>query len=146
MAIIESVFIDLDETLSPFSIVLRALRLKRGFKQKDLAFRLGYEPSYLSALERSEKGPPRRDFIRRLVQGLELDEAEQSELAQALKASRRRFSLPTWASEQEYALLHQLEAHLGRLHPAQVQLIQMALQLPETFSAATVAEKEDRKM
>ena len=132
--------------MSPFSILLKQLRLEKGYRQKDLAFRLGYEPSYLSALERSEKGPPRPDFIRRLIQGLELNEAEQSELAQALKASRRRFSLPARASEQEYVLLHQLESRLGRLHPVQVQLIQMALQMPEAFSAATVTRKEGRKM
>lgn len=121
--------------MSPFAIHLRYLRKQRGLRQCELARHLGYEPSYISALERSEKGPPRQDFIQRLIRGLELDEGEQAELAQALKASRRQFSLPARASEQEYALLHQLEPQLGRLHPLQLQLIQMVLQMPETFSA-----------
>lgn len=121
--------------MSPFAIHLRALRKQRGLRQNELAFRLGYEPSYISALERSEKGPPRQDFIKRLIRGLDLDEEEQAELAQALKASRRQFSLPARASEQEYALLHQLEPQLGRLHPLQLQMIQMALQMPEMVSA-----------
>ncbi len=121
--------------MSPFAKYLRSLRLSRGYKQKELAYHLGYEPSYLSALERSEKGPPRRDFIQRLIRGLDLDEGEQTELARTLKASRRQFSLPARASEQEYALLHQLEPQLGRLHPLQLQMIQMALQMPEMFSA-----------
>jgi transcriptional regulator with XRE-family HTH domain len=60
--------------MSPFAVLLKRFRQARGLKQKDLALRLGYEPSYLSALERSEKGPPRDDFIRRLIRGLALDE------------------------------------------------------------------------
>lgn len=120
--------------MSPFSILLRQLRVRRGLKQKDLAHHLGYESSYLSALERSEKGPPRQDFIRRLIRGLELDEAEQAELARTLKASRRQVSLPARASEGEYALLHQLEPQLGHLHPLQIQLIELALKIPETFT------------
>jgi transcriptional regulator with XRE-family HTH domain len=143
--------------MSPFAIYLKQLRLSRGKNQKTLAYELGYEPSYLSALERSEKGPPRQDFIKRLIQGMNLDEVEQAELAHALKASRRQFSLPARASEQEYALLHQLEPQLGRLHPMQLQLIQMALQMPKAFlagnacaipaaSAQNQVRKEGRKM
>lgn len=121
--------------MSPFAIFLRQLRLRRGYKQKDLAHHLGYESSYLSALERSEKGPPRQDFIRRLIRGLDLDESEQAELAKALRASRRQVSLPALASEGEYALLHQLEPQLGHLHPLQIQLIELALKIPEAFAA-----------
>lgn len=119
--------------MSPFSVFLKQIRLSRGFKQKELADRLGYEPSYLSALERSEKGPPREDFVQRLIRGLELNESEQAELARALKASRRQVSLPVRASESEYALLHQLEPQLGFLHPLQIQLIELVLRIPETF-------------
>lgn len=122
--------------MSPFSRYLRALRIHRGLRQKELAHQLGYEPSYLSALERSEKGPPRQDFIRRLIRGLDLDEDEQALLAQALKASRRQISLPPRASEKEYALLHQLEPQLGSLLPVQIQLIELALQVPKTISVA----------
>ena len=117
--------------MSPFSRCLKELRLKRGYRQKELAHHLGYEPSYLSALERSEKGPPRRDFVNRLIQGLELDASEQQLLDAALKASRRQVSLPARASDSEYALLHRLESQLGRLHPLQIQLIELVLQIPE---------------
>ena len=122
--------------MSPFSRYLKTLRIKRGVRQKELAYRLGFEPSYLSALERSKKGPPRQDFIRRLVQGLALDESEQAELARALKASRRQVSLPAQASDAEYALLHQLEPQLGNLNPLQIQLITLALQVPNFLSVA----------
>lgn len=118
--------------MSPFSRYLKELRINRGLRQKELAFKLGYEPSYISALERSEKGPPRQDFIERLIRGLDLDGEEQAALVAALKASKRQISLPTRASEREYALLHQLEPQLGKLNPLQIQLIELALQLPAT--------------
>lgn len=118
--------------MSPFSRYLKELRISRGLRQKELAFKLGYEPSYISALERSEKGPPRQDFIERLIRGLDLDGDEQAALVAALKASKRQISLPTRASEREYALLHQLEPQLGKLNLLQIQLIELALQLPAT--------------
>lgn len=119
--------------MSPFALVLKHFRQKRGLKQKDLALLLGYEPSYLSALERSEKGPPKQDFIRRLISGLSLSEDERAEPDRALKLSRRQVSLPATASEQEYGLLHELAPHLGHLHPLQIHLIKLALRLPRSL-------------
>lgn len=116
--------------MSPFSILLKRLRTARGYSQKTLAYHLGYEPSYLSALERSEKGPPRPDFINRLIKGLNLDQDEQGQLAAALLASRRQFSLPAKASEREYAMVHRLDSQLGRLHPTQLAIIELALDIP----------------
>jgi transcriptional regulator with XRE-family HTH domain len=124
--------------MSPFAIYLRSIRQSRRFRQKELAFHLGYEPSYISALERSEKGPPRQDFIRRLVTGLNLNSDEQAELALAIKRSRRQVSLPARASEEEYGLLHELEPHLGQLHPIQIQLIRLALRLPKSICDSDV--------
>jgi transcriptional regulator with XRE-family HTH domain len=130
--------------------VLRKLRQDRGLKQKDLADRLGYEPSYISALERSEKGPPRQDFVGRLIRGLALDEDEREELATALQASRRQISLPSRASEQEYGLLRELEPQLGYLNPVQIQLIELALRLPQSaclsVRPANPQEQEEPKM
>lgn len=80
--------------MSPFSVVLRKFRRARGLTQNELAIQLGYEPSYISALERSEKGPPRQDFIQRLIRGLNLTEDEQTELSKALSDSKRQISLP----------------------------------------------------
>jgi len=116
--------------MSPFASYLRALRKQRGLRQKELAHDLGYEPSYISALERSEKGPPKQDFINRLIRGLQLTEEEQATLSEALRLSRRYISLPSRASEREYALLHQLEPQLGHLSPLQIQLIELALHIP----------------
>jgi len=115
--------------MSPFAKYIRQLRIGHGYNQKSLAYHLGYEPSYISALERGQKGPPKQDFINRLTHGLQLTEEEQATLAQALRLSRRHISLPSQASEQEYILLHQLEPHLGHLSPLQIQLIELALHI-----------------
>ena len=117
--------------MSPFSHFLKEIRGSRGYRQKDLAYNLGYEPSYLSALERGDKGPPRRDFVVRLIRGLSLNQQEQAALEVALKSSRRQFSIPRCASDDEFQIVHQLVPKLGTLNSLQVQLIQIALSIPQ---------------
>tara|TARA_R110000850_G_scaffold277143_1_gene423515 strand:+ start:1876 stop:2331 length:456 start_codon:yes stop_codon:yes gene_type:complete len=126
--------------MSPFALLLRQLRQRRGLKQKDVADRLGYEQSYLSALERSVKGPPRQDFLTRLVRDLELSESEKNELDDALQRSRRQFALPAAASLQEYELIHALEPQLGQLSAEQITLIQIALS-PSLSSCQMAADR-----
>lgn len=125
--------------MSPFSEFLRSLRRRRGLKQRELAERLGYEPSYLSALERSEKGPPREDFVRRLIRELALSPDECAALDKALVASRRQLSLPATASIEEYQLMEMLRPQLGRLNPVQIQLIELALKMPEGAGSSTLS-------
>lgn len=127
--------------MSPFARFLKTKRQSRAIRQNQLAGLLGYEPSYLSALERCAKGPPRREFIERLIRGLTLSDEEQHELQQAIKGSRRQFFLPANAHEQEYALMHLLEPQLGKLHPLQVQLITLILAIPEAFTTASSARQ-----
>ncbi|SFN90626.1 Helix-turn-helix domain-containing protein [Formivibrio citricus] len=129
--------------MSPFSILLKRLRLSRGYRQKTLAHHLGYEASYLSAIERSEKGPPRQDFIQRLIKGLELNEDEKQELFNALNASRRQFSLPANASAEEYALIRKLEVQLGKLQPLPIQMIEMALKFQESLTGSNQQPSEN---
>lgn len=119
--------------MSPFSLLLKEFRVSRGLKQIELAARLGYEPSYLSALERSEKGPPRQDFIRRLIRGLQLNEDEQNRLAVALRDSCRQVSLPARSSLLEYEFLKRLRPQLGSLHPLQLELLDIVLRIPEVM-------------
>lgn len=113
--------------------------MQRGLRQRELAERLGYEPSYLSALERSEKGPPREDFVRRLIRELALNAEECAALDKALAASRRQLSLPASASLEEYQLMEMLRPQLGRLQPLQIQLINLALKMTEATGSTTVS-------
>ncbi|HLO63535.1 MAG TPA: helix-turn-helix transcriptional regulator [Azonexus sp.] len=113
--------------MSPFSLFLRHLRGARGLKQSELARLLNYEGSYLSALERSQKGPPNTDFLTRLVRCLELNDEEQLALDEAVAMSKRQFSIPPQASEAEYRLINHLVSRLGSLNPVQIQLIELAI-------------------
>lgn len=123
--------------MSPFASYLRELRCRRGLKQKDAAELLGYEQSYISALERSAKGPPKQDFVTRLIRALKLSAAERVELEEVLRKSKRQVSLPCSASAEEYELLRELEPQLGRLHPVQIKMIRQVLALPQvSFMAA----------
>lgn len=115
--------------MSPFSETLRALRSARAISQKDAAEILGYEQSYLSALETGAKGPPRREFLERLVKIYQLSEIERTELEEALKQSKRTFVLPKDASIDEFRIVNKLESQIGRLQQRQIELIKIALEL-----------------
>ena len=119
--------------MSPFASYLRELRCRRGLKQKAAAELLGYEQSYISALERSAKGPPKQDFVTRLIRVLKLSADERVELEEALRKSKRQVSLPCSALAEEYELLRELEPQLGRLHPVQIKMIRQVLSLPQAF-------------
>ena len=117
--------------MSPFSERLRAFRSKRQLRQKDAADLLGYEQSYLSALETGAKGPPRKEFLERLIKVYGLDEAEVRALANALSQSKRTLVLPKNASMDEFQLFNKLENQLGRLQQRQIDLINIALEMGE---------------
>ena len=51
--------------MSPFSHFLHELRLQHQIRQSELAELLGYEQSYISALEVGIKGPPTDEFVRK---------------------------------------------------------------------------------
>lgn len=115
--------------MSPLAIFLRDVRVGRGLRQKQMAALLGYEQSYLSALELGIKGPPRRDFLDRLMQKLHLDDEEISRMNFAAARSKRRLVVPLDAAEAEYDLCYRLVQQLGRLKPTQIELILLALRM-----------------
>lgn len=115
--------------MSPFAHYLRELRSRRGLRQKELAEQLGYEQSYLSALELGTKGPPRRDFLERLTKGLNLSAGESAALHLAVERSRRSIKVPMAASEAVYELCHALGQQLEQLEPFQIELISLALRM-----------------
>jgi transcriptional regulator with XRE-family HTH domain len=122
--------------MSPFSTVFRDLRIFCGLRQVEFATQLGYEQSYISAIELGIKGPPTSEFIDRLVQRLDLDEEWQKRLLQALDESHRKIVLHSEASEDLYKMFNELRRQLDKLHPAQVELMQLALRLPDLNSKA----------
>jgi len=105
---------------------------------------LGYEQSYISALEIGAKGPPPSEFVTRAIAELHLDEAWQARLWESLEFSQRKIVLPTEAPEAVFRLCNELRHQLAKLHPAQIELMRIALRLPQ--SMATEAMPMQRRI
>lgn len=121
--------------MSPFSTVFRELRASFGMRQAEFASKLGYEQSYVSAIEVGTKGPPNQEFIERVIAALELDEPWRQKLLEALNESQRKIVLSSDATEDTFKMFNELRRQIDQLHPGQVELIQMALRLPAIMKA-----------
>lgn len=109
--------------MSPFSEFLHNIRVRHGLRQADLAKRIGYEQSYISALEVGLKGPPTDEFVERLAVALELTEEEQAKLRAAVQASQRKLVIEADAAPDVYWLLQDLRDEIQDLSPAQIRVI-----------------------
>lgn len=116
--------------MSPFSQLLHELRLRHGLRQADLAERIGYEQSYISALEVGLKGPPPNDFVERFSAGLALTQVEKAALYQAAEASQRKLVIDADAPSDVFLLLKDLREGVDRLSPEQIRLIRDIVKLP----------------
>lgn len=120
--------------MSPFANLLKSLRIERGLRQCELSELVGYEQSYLSALETGLKGPPNEEFVMHLIDALKLSQIEQETLNEAVAESKRKIILPQDVSTEVYRLFHKLRQQIDHLHPTQIELIETALNLPLTFN------------
>lgn len=114
-------------SMSPFSRYLVDLRRRLGVRQGELADLLGYDQSYLSALEIGQKGPPTPEFVDRLAKALELSEEEQRVLLATADASERKLTISPKADEEIYLLLRDLRDKLPQLSAAQIRVIREML-------------------
>lgn len=128
--------------MSPFSHLLHELRMRHQVRQIDLAQRVGYEQSYISALEAGAKGPPTQEFVDRLGAVLALSDDEAQALHAAAEASQRKLVIDPDAPQDVYWLLSRLRAKLPALTPAQVRVINEVLSMP---TAAAEACREPRR-
>ncbi|MBS6362565.1 helix-turn-helix transcriptional regulator [Burkholderia sp.] len=115
--------------MSPFSERLRALRLRYGVRQMDLAEAIGFEQSYISAIELGIKGPPSIEFVERVSAHLRLSDDEDSSLREALQLSTRHFSIPQTASADVFRLCSELWRELDRLTDTQIRVIRDVIAL-----------------
>lgn len=136
----------LNRIMSPFAVALRELRLLRRLRQSDAAELLGYEQTYISALEIGTKGPPPEAFVDRVVRVFELQDLDEKRLRDAHEVSHRRVVIPADAPETVYMLVNELRQQIEQLHPAQIELIRIALRFPQTVVAEPVrAERLHRR-
>lgn len=117
--------------MSPFARQLSELRMRHGIRQNELAELIGYDQTYISALEVGLKGPPTLEFVDKLVTTLPMTPAEADEIRVAAKASDRKLVLHPDAHPDVYWMLDALRQRLDRLHPAQARMIRELLNLPD---------------
>lgn len=62
--------------MSPFAHLLHELRLRHGVRQSELSELIGYDQTYISAVEVGLKGVPASDFIDRVSKALTLSDED----------------------------------------------------------------------
>lgn len=95
---------------------------------------MGYEQSYISALEIGTRGPPTDEFVAKLVDVLKLDEEEQTALRRAVQESARRYILPNNAPTEVFRMYAELWEGQEQLHPAQIQMIREVIRLKDSIA------------
>lgn len=118
--------------MSPFAHFLHDLRMRRNVRQADLAELMGYEQSYISALEVGLKGPPTPEFLSRLVAALSLSSGEQAQLRLAADASQRKLVLDPDMPEDIFWLLKDLRDQVDSLTPTHVRMIRDLMRMNPT--------------
>lgn len=111
--------------MSPFSHFLHELRMRHGVRQNELAERIGYEQSYISALEAGTKGPPTQDFLDRFQDVLSLSDEDARKLSAAAPASQRRRVIDADLPQDVFWLVNRLWSNLPLLTPTQVRVIKL---------------------
>lgn len=118
--------------MSPFAHHLHELRMRHGIRQNELAELIGYDQTYISALEVGLKGPPTPEFVDKLVEGLALSRSEEDALRSAAEVSDRKLVLDADTHPEIYLMLAALKRRLRELHPAQARMIRELVDLPDT--------------
>ena len=115
--------------MSPFSHFLHELRLRLEIRQAELAKLVGYEQSYISALEVGLKGPPTQEFITRLINAVALSPDEQQQLRNAVGASERKLVIDADTPQDIYWLLKDLRDQVDSLSPVQIRMMRDLLSM-----------------
>lgn len=121
--------------MSPFSELLYRLRCRHDVRQAELAAKLGYEQSYISALEIGIKGPPTNEFVERLATALPLTPEECRELRTAVDESNRKLVLEGDASSEHFRFVARLRRKLHGATPRQLRLMSEILDMPDVGAA-----------
>ncbi len=140
--------------MSPFSHFLHELRIRLEIRQAELAELVGYEQSYISALEVGLKGPPTPEFIERLIKALSLSISEQQQLHDAVGASQRKLIIDADTPQDIYWLLKDLREQVTSLSPVQIRMMRdllrmkgaIAEELPDPVRRLKRRRKEEATM
>lgn len=120
--------------MSPIAELLYSIRTRQGISQIELAELIGYEQTYISAIEVGKKGPPTPAFVERLILALDLSSEEQDRLRVALDASQRKLVIDGEMPQNVFWMFSELRHRVSELTPVQIQLICQVLTLKETLN------------
>lgn len=115
--------------------------MRLGLRQTDLAKLVGYDQTYLSALENGTKGPPTEELVEKLIRALELEEQEQAKLKLAVRESQKKYVLPSDVPVEIFKMMNELWDALDTIRPAQVQAIRLIAQINEQSNIKPVADR-----
>lgn len=116
--------------LKLFATTLRDIRLRRKLTQKAFADALGYEASYISALENGLKPPPRDAKLNTFINKMNVSPAERALLRAAAERTLRKkitINVPKSADQDLLEMYELLQAKLPEISGVQVQMIKLAL-------------------
>lgn len=102
--------------------------MRLGIRQSDLAKLVGYDQTYLSALENSTKGPPTEELVEKLTRVLGLEEQEQAKLKLAVHESKRKYVLSGSRPAEIFKMMSEVWDALDTMHPTQIQAIRSIAQ------------------
>ena len=117
--------------MSPFAEYFHQIRVNHGFRQTELAILMGYEQTYLSAVELDKKGPPNEKFIQRFIEVFRLSDEEAKELFKLAKASNRKLLVSTDLKTEAYWLIDELRDRLSSLSNTQISAIRSIISIQD---------------
>jgi len=119
--------------MNPFACLLHTIRMQRGIRQTELSDLIGYEQTYISALEIGKKGPPTPEFVEKLITALDLKGEEREHLLKAVEASNRKLVIDSDMPQDVFWMLQELRDRVSDLTLAEIQLIRQILKLKESY-------------
>ncbi len=115
--------------MNPAAKLIKRFRLDRALSQKEAALLLGYEQSFLSAIEGSCKDVPKKYFVNQVIQKYQLSADEQRQLYDAISRSNRKLIIPPKSPESIYDLIYRMNEQIDHLSDRQIKLIDIALEI-----------------
>lgn len=96
---------------------IRELRNARGIRQRELARRLGVQPSLISSIETGARTHVGEQMLRRISAALDLSVDEAKQLSACRKSVRERgvIEIPSTATEAEIHAIRLLASCVGRM-------------------------------
>ncbi|MDO6514040.1 helix-turn-helix domain-containing protein [Neptuniibacter sp. 2_MG-2023] len=119
--------------MNPFGMYLTTLRLKRRFKQKDLAKSLNVYSSYISEIESGKRNPPSSKVINSIADAMSLSKNETVQLNAYAEQSIKVFHVPDDLPMEGYSCMHKLRLSIKNLSAEQFNVLESMKNVNEAY-------------